>query len=208
MLDEINENYSYIIDNQFIPNVNWFKMSTKGRYINFDLSERWKKMSFGNRCTLSGANGLVNLSVPIEKGRDQKAYFRDIKISYSEDWQRKSWSTIISCYNRAPFFVYYQDGIHDILFKKHIFLQDLNLEMINLCLSYLSINKEVRIIDGDKLPLVDSSANFLTPKTFQLDPRPITYHQMFMDRIGFQPNLSIIDLLFMEGPEAINILYK
>lgn len=208
MINEKYENETYIIDNHFIPCINWFKNSINNKYINISEYEKWKKMSFGNRCTLLGGNGLVNLSVPLEKGRDQKALFKDIKISYLVNWQLKFWRTIISCYNRSPFFEYYKDGFQEILFKKHVYLLDLNLEMIQLCLSYLSLNKDVRWISDDKLPHLDSEKHYLTPKTFQSDPNPITYHQLFMDRHGFQPNLSVMDLLFMEGPEAHFILNK
>ena len=208
MVYETSENINHIIDCQFIPNVNWFKISIRGKYINLNSFESWKKMSFGNRCTLLGGNGLVNLSVPLEKGRDQKALFRDIKISYLDNWQLKFWRTIVSCYNRAPFFEYYKDDLEVILFKKHDFLMDLNLEMILLCFKYLDVNKEVIMFDDNKLPTLDAAANFLTPKTFQDDPSPVTYHQMFSNRFGFQPNLSLIDLLFMEGPEAKYLLVK
>lgn len=208
MLNEMNEIKMYTIDNQFLPNINWFKISIKGKYINFSSFERWKKMSFGNRCTLSGGNGLVNLSIPLEKGRDQKSLFRDIKISYLDNLQVKFWITIISSYNRSPFFEYYGDGFREILFKKHSFLQDLNIEMIYLCLNYLSINKEVMMVSDDNLPHIDSRKHYLTPKTYHEDPDPVIYHQMFIDRFGFQANLSILDLLFMEGPEAHYLLNK
>jgi hypothetical protein len=208
MINEMNENELYSIDLQFIPPVNWFKISIKGKYIIFNSFEKWKKMSFGNRCTLLGGNGLVNLSVPIEKGRDQKGLLHDIKISYLDNWQLKFWRTIISCYNRAPFFEYYKDDFEKILFKKHELLVDLNLELVLLCFKYLDVNKEVIMDDEHKYPHLDATDHFLTPKLFQQDPHPITYHQMFGDRFGFNPNLSIMDLLFMEGPEAKYLLSK
>ena len=208
MIYESNENNEYIIDLQFIPSINWFKISIENKYIRFNSFERWEKMSFGNRCTLFGGNGLINLSVPLEKGRDQKGLLRDIKISYLDNWQIKFWRTIISCYNRAPFFEYYKDDFEASLFKKHEFLVDLNLELILLCFKYLNVNKEVIMVSDDKFKRLDADSHYLTPKTFQQDPNPVSYHQMFSDRFGFQPNLSIIDLLFMEGPEAKYLLIK
>jgi len=202
---EIDE---YIIDCQFLPCINWFKISIDQKYLNFDIYERWKKMSFGNRCTLLGGGGLIQLSVPVEKGRDQKALFRDIKISYLENWQLKFWRTIVSCYNRAPFFEFYKDELQETLMKKHTFLMDLNMELISLCFKYLNDSKVIRIIDGNKMIKIDSLEHYLLPKNSQALPSPITYHQMFSDRHGFQANLSILDLLFMEGPEAKYLLSK
>jgi len=208
MLNEIDENSIYTIDNQFIPCINWFKISINTRYINFNVSEKWKKMSFGNRCILSGGNGLIQLSVPVEKGRDQNAIFKDIKISYLDNWQIKFWRTIISCYNRSPFFEYYAEQLRETLFKKHNFLRDLNDEIIDLVFTLLAVNKKISWINDNKPTHIDSGEHYLTPRTFQLNPEPVVYHQMFMDRQGFQANLSIIDLLFMEGPEALYLLSK
>ena len=208
MLDENTEKIEYTIDNHFIPCVNWFKTSIKQTNIKINASERWKKMSFGNRCTLLGGNGLINLSVPVKNGRDQQALFRDIQISYLDNWQVKFWRTISSCYGRAPFFVYYADEIQEILFKKHDYLSDLNIEFIKLMLRYLRVNKEVMIVDDNKISQLDMAAHYLTPRNFQAEPSPQVYHQLFSDRFGFQANLSILDLLFMEGPEAKYILDK
>jgi len=199
---EIFENGTHVIDCQFLPCINWFKISMSDKYINFDKYEKWKKMSFGNRCTLFGGNGPIQLSVPVEKGRDQNSLFRDIKISYSENWPVKFWRTIISCYNRSPFFEYYKDEIEEILSKKFQFLIDLNTELLLIIFKYLSINKEVRMVDGKKFSHIDAARHFLLPKNSRDLPNPIHYQQMFSDRHGFQPNLSILDLLFMEGPNA------
>lgn len=206
MLDNYINEHGYYIDCHFIPCVNWFKISIKEKYIKIYEFERWQKMSFLNRCTLLGGNGLVNLSVPVENGRDQKGLFRDIKISYSDNWQIKFWRTIISCYNRAPFFVYYREDFERILMTKYTFLRDLNIDLIRLCINYLGVNKDIIIVNDNNLNRLNARDHYLTPQTFQLDPRPLTYHQMFGDRFGFQANLSVVDLLFMEGPEAYSLL--
>ena len=85
---------------------------------------------------------------------------------------------------------------------------DLNIELISLCFKYLNVNKEVIMIDDNKMPKIDATDNYLVPKNSQALPSPIIYHQMFSDRHGFQPNLSILDLIFMEGPEAKYLLIK
>lgn len=207
MIYENDESKNYIIDNQFFPCVNWFKISINQTYINFSESESWKKMSFGNRCVIAGANGLINLTVPLENGRNQKSLFRDVKIAQNENWQIRHWRTIVSCYNRSPFFEYYEQGLYELYFKKYQFLFDLNISFIDCINVYLFDKKEIRLVDETKLNTISSAEHFMTPQKFKDDPAPTTYHQLFMDRLGFIPNLSILDMLFMEGPNT-KILLK
>lgn len=205
-LYETDDYSDYLIDNHFIPAINWFKISINRTYIKISENEKWKKTGFANRTRLVGGNGLVHLSVPVEKGRDQKGLLKDIKIAYHEPWQVRHWRTIVSCYNRSPFFEYYMDGFHPFFERKYTFLFDFNLEITRKILEYLSVNKELMVIDDEKLKPVDLQAHYLTPKTCTLDPDPVRYHQLFSDRVGFYPNLSILDLLFMEGPGASSFL--
>lgn len=206
MIYENNENDNYIIDNQFIPCVNWFKMSIDQTYINISEDESWKKMSFGNRTIISGGNGLINLTVPLENGRNQKCAFRDVKITQNENWQIRHWRTIVSCYNRSPFFEFYEQGLQSLYSKKQLFLYDLNISFIDLIFTYLSDKKEIRVVNENKYEHLSSKDYFMTPKNFKDITHPITYHQLFMDRLGFIPNLSILDMLFMEGPNCKRLL--
>lgn len=201
--DEMNQ---YIIDNQFIPCVNWFKMSINQSYILISEYQRWKKMSFGNRCVLSGGNGMIPLSIPVENGRDQKCLFKDVRIANKENWQPRHWRTLVSCYNRSPYFEYYQEGFRPFFEKKYDFLIDLNLAIIQTCIDYLAVNKRIMLVSDDKFPIIDTEDNFLTPRTYSKVPDPVKYHQLFEDRVGFLPNLSLVDLLFMEGPNAKSLL--
>lgn len=188
------------IENQYFPCINWFKSLKHVSYISLLSDERWQKMSFRNRCVIAGSNGLIQLSVPVEHGRNQKIAFRDIKIDYrGANWQLQHWRTIVSCYNRSPFFEYYADGLSQFFEKKHVFLYDLNQNIICYLNKYLFDLEIIMDCEVDKKEL---HPHFCTPKNFQQMPDPVRYRQMFEERIGFQPNLSILDLLFMEGPHA------
>ena len=192
------------IENQYFPCINWFKISNNISYISLLSNERWQKMSFRNRCVIAGSNGLIRLSVPIEHGRNQRVLFRDIKIDYrGADWQQQHWRTIVSCYNRSPFFEYYADGLKQFFEKKYDFLFDLDQEIIHHLNKYLF---DLQIIMNNEFEENEAALHFCSPKDFRQLPGSPRYRQMFEERIGFQPNLSILDLLFMEGPNAKRVI--
>ncbi len=94
----------FIIENQYFPVINWFKMSDINTNYKIEAYEKFKKMSFRNRCIISGSNGLINLTVPLVNGREQKALFREIKVDDSETWRAQHWKAIVSSYSRSPFY--------------------------------------------------------------------------------------------------------
>ncbi|MBA2250711.1 MAG: WbqC family protein [Chitinophagaceae bacterium] len=173
-------------------------------YVILDQYDQYRKMSFRNRCTLSGSNGLINLSIPLIGGRDQKKEMKDVRIEYREGWQVRHWKTIESCYNRSPFFDHYKYELHQLYRKKFGFLQDWNLSCTQWICDKMSINTNLSISDAyvetfDSEKFVDSR-NRITPVFLKnLKESYASYPQVFMDRFGFIPNLSILDKLFCDG---------
>jgi hypothetical protein len=202
-----------IVENQYFANITFINNLFKSTHINIFTFEPYRKMSFRNRCIVAGSNGLVNLSVPVENGRDQKRPFKDVRISYREDWQKLHWRTITSCYNKSAFFDFYRDDVEKFFLKKEMFLFDLNLAIINWLKTVLHFHAEIVIRDDagfltgreEVIDLRDKCLpkNFQDAEAAQSCPK---YFQVFSNRIGFQPNLSIIDLLFNEGPNAYTLL--
>ena len=200
-------NNFFIIENQYFPNVNWFKYSFQNKYIIIFKCESFKKMTFRNRTVICGANGLINLSVPIENGRDQKLPFNEIRISYRDNWQLNHWRGILSCYGKSPFFDFYRNDLENLLNQKHAFLFDLNLEILQWLKKVLKFPPEIQVVESLKgFEEADDLSNKWLPKNFQDGEVEVKYAQVFEDRIGFQPNVSILDLLFNTGPAARNYL--
>lgn len=200
-----------IIDNQYFPVVNWLKYSFKSKYIVLFACETYQKMSFRNRTVICGSNGLINLSVPIENGRNQRAAFKDIKITYRDNWQSNHWRSIVSCYSKSPFFDYYSHGLENIFQQKHTYLFDLNLEALEWLKKVLKFPAELIIVKEEKMAdyqnIAENATNRWLPKNFQEEPdAALRYAQVFEDRIGFQPNVSVLDLLFNMGPSAAKLL--
>ena len=199
-------NTTLLIENHYFPCAEWVRMSFAYSYIKIEACESYQKNSFRNRCVIAGSNGLMNLSVPLQKGRDQKASYRDIRIAWQDNWQVQHWRSIVSCYNRAPYFEYYAQHVENLLQKRFDFLFDLNLEILNWLQKTFKIPGEIGLTDQYLTTAgadTDDFRNYWKPSGFQESagdaPR---YFQLFEDRIGFQPNLSVLDVLFCAGPRA------
>lgn len=194
-----------IVENQYFPIVDWFKMSAKSLNYKIEAYENFKKMSFRNRCIISGSNGLINLTIPLKNGREQKTLITEIKMDDSENWRAQHWKAIVSSYSRSPFFEYYSEGIKELIFAPTQFLFDHNLKIIEWLNSVLKVGISINFTEDYKKKYKDWEAldyrDRWLPKNYNFntnDWKP-KYTQVFEDKYGFLPNLSILDLLFCKG---------
>src|SRR6186997_2705706 len=101
--------YKNLIDIQYFGNLSYYKMLYSSKYVVLELYDEHKKLSFSNRCVIVGANGPLTLSIPLQKGRNQKTIMKEIRIANEEKWQKDHWKGIVSCYNGSPWFRYLDD---------------------------------------------------------------------------------------------------
>jgi len=160
-------------------------------------------MSFRNRCIIVGSNGLINLTVPVEGGRNNRLLMKDVRISYSENWQSQHWKAIKSSYAKAPFFEYYNIYVEQLIRKQHTFLLDKNMEIVMWLKKVMKLWAEIEPTSSyDELAgnkKVDYRNQWLPSNYLEKEPR-IVYSQVFEDKLGFQKNVSILDFLFCNGP--------
>ena len=199
-----------IVESQYFPSVIFYKISYNFTNIVFEQCETYQKMSFRNRCQIAGALGVLELSVPLAGGRTQKGLTRDVRIAGGRNWQLQHWRTIVSCYNRSPWFEYYRDGL-EALFRKPVdFLVDWNLGCFEWTLRALGLDRTVGVTEEYRNAYAPGEGvdwrGKLLPRDREKWEVGSKYHQVFEDRIGFLPNLSILDLLFCEGKEAIRYI--
>lgn len=196
-----------IIETQYFSPIILFKNSFEISNIEIDVYDRYQKMSFRNRLMIVGADGPIILSIPLLHGRNQRRPAREVKIDNARDWQGQHWKTIVSCYNRSPWFEYYRDGLEQLYLEKAEWLVDWNLN----CWDWVTRQLSLRV--GSKFttayqPTYDPVLyldwrNRLIPKSINKDfPDAIRYRQVFEERTGFIPHCSILDLLFCEGKNA------
>ncbi len=205
--DHIND--TQIIDSQYFGTVNWYKLLFENSHVEIAQYEAYPKTSFRNRTIVAGSNGLITLSVPLQKGRSQRSQTRDVRISYDQDWQEQHIRTIISCYGKSPFFEYYQYALEILLRKKHTYLLDLNQAthqwVLRQLKSKLLLEYSIAQEANFKQSAIDLRDQF-KPNSFQLVKNPVKYPQVFEERIGFQTNLSVLDLLSCMGPASKTLL--
>ena len=207
----MNQVNRLIIDLQYFPTINYYITLYQYTDIIFEQYDYHRKMSFRNRCMIAGANGPINLSVPIMGGREQRVITKDVKIDNSEKWQIQHWRSVISSYNRSPFFEYFEEDLKSLFSRKFIFLLDWNLACMNWLETYNDKNrhftcsvKYLKVYDPEAF---DDLRDWFFPRWLEERVKgPVTYRQVFEDKNGFIPNLSVLDFLFCEGPQSLNQL--
>jgi len=171
--------------------------------------ENYTKQSYYNRCHIATPEGILALSIPIVK-ESGKTLIRDIKISEHTTWQRTHWRAIKSAYSTTPFFEYYTDDLIPFFEKKWGFLLDFNINIQAKILDILGIENTISLTESyfDSSHYKKDYRNTIHPKNHTVTTEFIatTYYQVFKNKTGFLPNLSIIDLLFNMGNEARIIL--
>lgn len=195
-----------IIDLQYLPSLEYFACILKEEVITIEAHEYYEKQSYRNRCTIQTTNKIDTLSIPVKNG-NAKVLIRDLKVEYHQDWIRRHWGAIYSAYGKSPFFEFYSAYFKEVFDKKPDFLFDLNMELLSICLKMLRVEKKIvftenyqKIVTNDFRGKIHPKIDFEANNIYQ----PVAYRQNFGNE--FVPNLSIIDLLFCQGNQAVNIL--
>ena len=213
----------------FAPVQYFCKLATAER-VYLEAHEHYLKQTYRSRCNIAASHGVLTLSVPVVKTHGSKMPIRDVRIDYSAQWQRVHRRALVTAYNSSPFFMYYADDILPIFDLRETFLFDLNLKITQLLCDILGIRTQILLTEKytaadthpldnpptDTPPLNNHPAppldfrQSITPKVGQQKADkhfyPQEYFQVFSHKFGFTPNLSVLDLLFNTGPEALSVL--
>ena len=199
-----------IFDSQYFAPIIFYKISYNFSNIVFEQYESYQKMSFRNRCQIAGGQGVIDLSIPLVGGRSQKGFIRDVRIAADRSWQVGHWRTIVSCYSRSPWFDYYRDGLETLYGKPADFLLDWNQQCLEWSLGVLGMRPVIGRTEEYKTGYPAGEAldwrGRLMPRDREKWGDAPKYRQVFEERIGFIPHLSILDLLFCEGKAAIRYI--
>ncbi len=190
----------------FAPIIQYAALSL-GEPIRFETQDNFQKQTYRNRCYIYGANGRQLLSVPVVhahgKGRQKT---REVRIDNSFRWQTNMFRSLEASYRSSPFFEFYEDEIRPVFEKRFEFLLDLNwasIEVIHECLGLTLEYETTEVYDTEVIP--GDFRYLVNAKSKQVfDMRP--YTQVFQNKHGFLGNLSVLDLLFNEGTNALQYL--
>ncbi len=186
----------------FFGNIQFYSNLVQKNVI-IDLHEHFEKQTLRNRCIICGSQGRLNLSIPVHRPSGKKVAVKSIKVSYHEDWRHDHERAVLSAYGSSPFFIHYWDSLKDIWKQEFELLVEWNLH----------IHKVISTLLKVELPLNFSSEYITSTPGIDLrgqmkksDYSNARYIQVFEEKIGFQNNLSILDLLLCLGPQSIDYL--
>lgn len=204
-----------LLTTAYLAPVSYYSKLYQYPHIEIETHCNYIKQTYRNRCNIVGANGIMPLSVPIIKPKEDKCPTRDIQISDHGDWQHLHWMAILSAYGSTPFFEYYQDDLIPFYKKKTKYLFDLNEQLREVICSLLDIHPQVYYTESYRTELTGNEKDFreiIHPKkaikTTDPEFKIESYYQVFGQKFGFIPDMSIIDLLFNMGPESVLILNR
>ncbi|XZF13892.1 WbqC family protein [Chitinophagaceae bacterium MMS25-I14] len=189
------------------PNLLWWTAVAEAGSVLFDEAAHFEKMSYRNRYYVAGANGLITLSIPLVHGRNQRVAMNEVRICNKDRWQTQHWRTIMSAYNRSPFFQHYEPALKPLFEQEFDLLQDFNMATMHWLKTQLRQTFDETFTNDFRKDYPDAMSDLrknMKPGLEQSSSHRFPeYYQVFSDRTGFLPNLSMLDLLFAEGPHAM-----
>ena len=200
-----------LLQTTYFGPIQWYQKLYRYDQTLIEQYDSYQKQTYRNRCVIATANGLQALTVPVEHDtlniKNEILKVKDLRISDHNNWRRIHWNALQSAYNESPFFDYYADDIRLFFEKKYEFLVDFNEAIRQTVCNLLDIHPQVSYTtDFSRQPSdIDDYREVINAKHPQPDEdfQPRRYWQGFEGKHGFQANLSILDLLFNMGNEAV-----
>ena len=199
-----------LLSSTYFGPIQWYQKLNRYDECLIERHESFIKQTYRNRMLIPTTNGPLSLTIPTN--HDISLSMKDIRISDHANWRHVHWNALLSAYGESPFFEYYQDDIRPFYEKKYEFLFDFNMETTEKMIELLDIRPEISItseyIQNEEARAQSEVKDFrdaIRPKKPLPDAEfaPQRYYQVYEQKHGFQPNMSILDLLFNEGNEAI-----
>ncbi len=192
----------------YLPPVEYFiNINTYKPDILIEKEEHFPKQTYRNRANIYSPDGVLGLTVPVVKGSKNHTKIKDVKISYDFEWQRLHWLSLQACYRRSAYFEYYEDEFAVFYHNRFDYLFDYNEQLLQFILKSIKLKLTLSYTETYEAAypsLVDLRDTISPKKESDFEQKP--YFQVFEERQGFRKNLSIIDLLFNQGPHAVNYL--
>ena len=195
-----------LIHPNYLPAISQLKLIIDSKKLIFEINDNFQKQTHRNRTYIYGANALLLLSIPVIHSQKNRKKFKDVKIAYDYDWLTQHLKSFQISYRSSPFFEYYEDKLVDLYVRREKYLYDFNLRSIDVLFDMLQINLEYDFTKGYReqySDILDYRNNY---KKLNSSFKIKEYTQVFESKHGYIENLSALDLIFNEGPNAINFL--
>ena len=184
--------------------ISYFNELIKAECVKFEIHENFVKQTYRNRCYIQAANGKLRLAIPTNHSGSRK--MKDLRVSTESNWKKEHFKSLVSAYKSSPFFDYYEEEIAHIYEQKIDFLLDFNLKTIEFVLSKLKVDVTFNLTESYEP--VSAEFDFRNKFNAKKEPENLfpEYIQVFNEKHGFMPDLSILDLICNEGPHATTYL--
>lgn len=196
----------HIFPTAYLPSIKYVSLFLKTENATIEIFETYQKQSCRTRCDVMTANGIQTLTVPVIKVNGNHTLTKDIEISYKESWQQVHLRCLESAYRKSAYFDYYFPYFEKIYKQKFSTLIELNEYSLKTILKLLKAKKEFSYTEDFEKIIDDIDYRIALSKNETNKMEMPEYYQVFADRHGFISNLSIVDLLFNEGPSSIHYL--
>lgn len=200
--------HTVLLSTAYLAPVSYFAYLAKARTAIIEQHETYPKQTYRNRCEIYTERGKMQLTIPVTKTFGNKTTTKDIEIFQAEKWQLNHWRAIESAYLASPFFLFYQDELENFYTSTRQNLLEFNMQLTKVLCEIIGLDVELEYSKA-----FEKSPENVADLRFDISPKKDTpfdqfqhYIQVFGERHGFIPNLSIIDLLFNLGPETKNYL--
>lgn len=205
-----------LLSTAYLPPVHYFTKLFAYPQVMIEQMDHYVKQTYRNRCVIAAPDGPLALTIPTVKPDTEKCPLRDIRISDHGNWRHLHWNALCSAYNHTPYFEYYRDDFAPFYEQKPFtFLVDYNEALVALVCSLIDLTPQLSRTTTYLPPSptgIDDFRELIHPKrpATEVDStfHPVPYYQVFQERLGFLPNLSIVDLLFNMGPESLLVLQQ
>ena len=188
------------ISTAYFGPISYFRAISGADRVNLEACESYERQSWRNRCRILSANGILDLSVPVVQGHTPSQPIRDVRIDHSRNWHTLHFRSIESAYRRSPYYEFLIDELIKFWQRKETFLFDLNLSITEKIIRLTGAEPEIVLTDHYEKPgsygEADLRYSFHPKQKKGTGLMPMPYHQVFSERFGFVPDLSILDWLF------------
>jgi hypothetical protein len=198
-----------LLSSAYFPPIHYISIIFRSEKVLIEKEENYLKQTYRNRCLILTSDGPSALSVPVMEGSSRKTPVKEIKIDYSKRWQQVHMRALISSYRSSAFFEYYFEDFEKIILGKSEYLLDLNSLALSTILRIINIPTPVEFTEVfEKDTGQDYDLRYrISPKKDKPGTTPEKeYYQVFGNKFGFIPGLSILDLIFNTGFDAVNYL--
>ena len=195
-----------LLSTTYFGPIQWYQKLYRAEHVVIEQWESFQKQTYRNRCLIATTQGIQALTVPVVRG--ETSLMKDIRISDHGNWRHLHWNALQSAYGESPFFDYYQDDIRPFYEQHWTYLLDFNEAIRARMCELIDITPEVSLSKVFNAKADDDFREAINPKhpapDADFEPKP--YYQVYQQKHGFLPNLSVLDLLMNMGPESIYYL--